>query len=101
MKFGRDEGCAIVDWFRLNLALGRVTGNTRYWAMAERTLHNHFLQNQAPQGGFGHRQTLCDYDGAYGFGKSIEESTWCCTYHGELGFIKFLASTCWPAPARC
>ena len=87
MKFGRDEGCAIVDWFRLNLALGRATGNTRYWAMAERTLHNHFLQNQAPKGGFGHRQTLCDDDGVYGFGKAIEESTWCCTYHGELGFI--------------
>jgi hypothetical protein len=87
VKFVRDEGCAIVDWFRLNLALGRVTGNNRYWAMAERTLHNHFLQNQSSKGGFGHRHILCDDDGAFGFGENIEESTWCCTYHGELGFI--------------
>ena len=87
VKFARDEGCAIVDWLRLNLALARVTGNTRYWAMAERMLHNHFLQNQTSKGGFGHRQVLCDDDGAYGFGKNIEESTWCCCYHGELGFI--------------
>ena len=87
VRFARDEGCAIVDWLRLNLALGRVTGKARYLAMAERTLHNHFLQNQAVKGGFGHRQMMCDEQGVYGFGREIEESTWCCTYHGELGFI--------------
>ncbi len=87
VKFVRDEGCAIVDWLRLNLALGRVTGRARYWAMAERTLHNHLLQNQTPRGGFGHRRVLCDDDGAYGFEGRIEESTWCCTFHGELGFV--------------
>ena len=73
MKFGRDEGCAIADWLRLNLALGRVTGKARYWAMAERTLHNHFLQNQTPKGGFGHRDMLCDKDGVYGFGDSLRK----------------------------
>jgi Beta-L-arabinofuranosidase, GH127 len=83
----RDEGCAIVDWLRFNLALGRVTGKTRYWAMAERTLHNHFLQNQAPTGGFGHRPALCDATGVVGFKGSIEEAVWCCTFHGQLGFI--------------
>jgi hypothetical protein len=31
---------------------------------------------------------LCDDQGAYGFGHEIEESTWCCTFHGELGFIQ-------------
>lgn len=87
VKFGRDEGCAIVDWFRLNLALGRVTGKARYWAMAERTLHNHLLQNQAKTGGFGHRGTLCDEDGVRGFKGDIEEATWCCTFHGQLAFI--------------
>lgn len=86
-----DEGCAIADWLRLNLHLGRVTSKTRYWAMAERTLHNHFLQNQTPKGGFGHRGMRCDKDGAYGFSGSIMESTWCCTYHGELGFINLRA----------
>lgn len=88
VRFARDEGCAIVDWLRLNLALARVTGKPRYWAMAERTLHNHLLQNQASKGGFGHRRMLCDADGAYGFGHELEESTWCCTFHGELGFIQ-------------
>ena len=87
VRFERDEGCAIADWLRLNLALGRVTGKARYWAMAERTLHNHLLQNQTPKGGFGHRHILCDEEGAWGFEGRIEESTWCCTYHGELGFI--------------
>jgi hypothetical protein len=87
VKFNRDEGCAIVDWLRLNLALGRVTGKARYWAMAERTLHNHLLQNQTTKGGFGHRHILCDDQGPWGFEGRIEESTWCCTYHGELGFI--------------
>ncbi len=87
VTFARDEGCAIADWLRLNLALGRVTGKARYWAMAERTLHNHFLQNQTPKGGFGHRNMLCDKDGVYGFGNSSEEAVWCCTFHGQLGFV--------------
>ena len=86
VRFVRDEGCGLVDWFRLNLDLARMTGKARYWAMAERTLHNHFLQNQSSKGGFGHRRILCDDGGAHGFGKNIEESTWCCTFHGELGF---------------
>ena len=88
VEYERDEGCGIADWFRLNLALGKATGNPRYWAMAERTLHNHFLQNQHPNGGFGHRYVLTDSDGVYGFEKRNYESTWCCTYHGELGFIQ-------------
>lgn len=87
VKFGRDEGCAIVDWLRLNLALGRVTGKARYWAMAERTLHNHFLQNQSKTGGFGHRAAICDEEGVRGFKGSIEEATWCCTFHGQLAFL--------------
>jgi len=81
-----DEGCALADWLRLNLELARVTGKARYWDMAERTLHNHFLQNQTPQGGFGHRDMICDKDGVVGFGSHIMESTWCCTFHGLLGF---------------
>jgi hypothetical protein len=87
VKFFRDEGCAIVDWLRLNLELAQVTGKARYWDMAERTLHNHFLQNQTPNGGFGHRNALCDKDGVYGFKSEIEEAVWCCTFHGQLGFL--------------
>ncbi len=91
VRFVRDEGCAIDDWFRLNLELARITGKARYWAMAERTLHNHLLQNQSSKGGFGHRRIICDDHGAHGFGSDIEESTWCCSFHGELGFIKLRA----------
>lgn len=88
VNFVRDEGCAIDDWLRLNLALAQTTGKARYWSMAERTMQNHLLQNQASKGGFGHRHIHCDDDGACGFGKEIEESTWCCSFHGELGFIQ-------------
>lgn len=75
VEYERDEGCGIADWFRLNLALGKATGNPRYWAMAERTLQNHFLQNQHPNGGFGHRYVLTDSDGVYGCEKRNYEST--------------------------
>ncbi|MEI6655323.1 MAG: beta-L-arabinofuranosidase domain-containing protein [Verrucomicrobiota bacterium] len=91
VKYGRDEGCAIVDWLRLNLELARVTGKARYFAMAERTLHNHFLQNQSLTGGFGHRSVRCDDNGVVGFAKRIEEATWCCTFHGQLGFVNLRA----------
>jgi len=91
VSFKRDEGCALVDWFRLNMELGRVTGKARYWAMAERVLHNHFLQNQTQNGGFGHRDVLCDAKGAYGFGKRNKEATWCCSSHGQIGFINLRA----------
>ena len=83
----RDEGCAESDWLRLNLELGRVTRKSRYWDMAERLLNNQFLQNQTASGGFGHHNILCDKDGARGFGGTVLESTWCCDYHGQIGFV--------------
>ena len=88
---GRDEGCAEADWLRLNLELGRVTHRSRYWDMAERIMNNHFLQNQAADGGFGHRSTLCDQGGVYGFGGGFREATWCCDYHGQIGFVNVRA----------
>jgi len=87
VKNEKDEGCAIVDWLRLNLQLAKVTGKSRYWAMAERTLHNHLLQNQTSSGGFGHRRMLCDDNGVLGLERGIQEATWCCTLHGQLGFV--------------
>jgi hypothetical protein len=87
LNFERDEGCSEADWLRLNLALGRATGKARYWAMAERTLHNHYLQNAAPTGGFGHRTMRTDENGAIGFTGNYVESTWCCSYHGQIGFV--------------
>ena len=84
---GRDEGCAEADWLRLNLELGRVTHKSRYWDMAERHLNNQFLQNQSANGGFGHHDILCDKDGVRGFGGNVLEATWCCDYHGQIGFV--------------
>jgi len=83
----RDEGCAEADWLRLNLELGRVTHKSRYWDMAERLLNNQFLQNQTASGGFGHHNMLCDKEGVRGFGGTVLESTWCCDYHGQIGFV--------------
>ena len=83
----RDEGCAEADWLRLNLELGRVTHKSRYWDMAERHLNNQFLQNQSANGGFGHHNILCDKDGVRGFGGNVLEATWCCDYHGQIGFV--------------
>lgn len=88
---GRDEGCAETDWLRLNLELGRVTHKSRYWDMAERVLNNQFLQNQVADGGFGHHAIVCDKDGVRGFGKHILQSTWCCNFHGQLGFVNLRA----------
>jgi hypothetical protein len=83
----RDEGCAGADWLRLNLELGRVTQKSRYWDMAERHLNNQYLLNQAANGGFGHHNTLCDKDGVRGFSGNVLEATWCCDYHGQIGFV--------------
>jgi hypothetical protein len=83
----KDEGCALADWLRLNLELAQVTGKARYRDMAERTLHNHFLQNQTSNGGFGHRVMFHDKGGVYGFKGSSHEATWCCSFHGQLGFV--------------
>jgi len=83
----RDEGCAEADWLRLNLELGRVTQKSRYWDMAERHLNNQFLQNQAANGGFGHHNIVCDKEGVRGFSGNVLEATWCCDYHGQIGFV--------------
>ena len=82
-----DEGCALTDWLRLNLELARITGKGRYFEMAERVLHNHFLLNQASNGGFGHRKCVCDDTGVVGFDPHLREARWCCNFHGRLAFL--------------
>lgn len=82
----RDEGCAETDWLRLNLKLSEITGNKRYLDMAERLLWNHFLANQNSSGGFGCRFISSDEEGVFGFSGYDTEATWCCDFHGALGF---------------
>jgi DUF1680 family protein len=82
----RDEGCAMTDWLRVNLELAKITGKTKYLDMADRILANHYVTNQFENGGFGHRRMLSDNVGAIGFGNYHQEATWCCEYHGTMGY---------------
>ncbi len=77
----RDEGCAECDWLRLNLSLWRLTGKGRYLDEAERCLKNHFIFQQFPNGGAGHR-LFHQIDGQpVAFTGPIEEAWWCCSEH--------------------
>jgi DUF1680 family protein len=80
-KCDRDEGCAECDWLRLNLALWRLTGAGRYLDAAERVLKGHFLYQQFPNGGAGHR-LFHQIDGrAVAFQGTSQEAWWCCAEH--------------------
>ena len=77
----RDEGCAECDWLRLNLSLWRLTGKGRYLDAAERCLKGHFIANQFPNGGAGHR-IFHQIDGQpVAFTAKGEEAWWCCSEH--------------------
>jgi len=86
-KSDRDEGCAEADWLRLNLRLWADTGKARYLDAADRLIHNEYLANQFPSGGFGHRKLECDAAGLDALLKPHQEATWCCVFHGALGYV--------------
>jgi DUF1680 family protein len=48
--FQLGETCVSMGWLYLNLLLGRLTGSSRYFDMAEQTLYNHLLGAQSPDG---------------------------------------------------
>ena len=80
-KCNRDEGCTECDWLRLSLSLWRLTGKGRYLDEAERCLKGHFLYQQFPNGGTGHR-LLHQIDGQpVAFAGLSEEAWWCCAEH--------------------
>jgi DUF1680 family protein len=77
----RDEGCSECDWLRLNLALWRLTGKGCYLDESERCLKGHFIYNQYPNGGAGHR-VLYQIDGhPVAFVGAGDEAWWCCSEH--------------------
>ena len=81
-KKKRTEGCAECDWLRLNLALYRVTGDTKYLATAESVLFNEFAMNQFASGDFGHAVLYDDFTP-----EMVEvRAWWCCTLHGLRAF---------------
>lgn len=86
-KCDRDEGCAEADWLRLNLSLWRLTGEGRYLDAAERSLKNHFIYQQFPNGGAGHR-LLHQIDGQpVAFKALSEEAWWCCGEHWARAMV--------------
>ena len=116
-KCVRDEGCAEADWLRLNLSLWRLTGEGRYLDAAERCLKNHFIYQQFPNGGAGHR-FLHQVDGQpVAFKGLSEEAWWCCGEHWARAMVDVARSavagspsglfinlaidcyTTWPVPA--
>ncbi|HEX5808688.1 MAG TPA: beta-L-arabinofuranosidase domain-containing protein [Anaerolineales bacterium] len=44
------ETCVSMGWMYLNFSLARLTGDARYFDMAEQTLYNHLLGAQSPDG---------------------------------------------------
>jgi len=81
-KKKRTEGCAECDWLRLNLALHRATGESRYIDAAENVLFNDFSMNQFSSGDFGH--AILD---EFGAPESVQvRAWWCCTLHGLRAF---------------
>jgi DUF1680 family protein len=83
----RDEGCAESDWLRLNLSLWRLTGQGRYLDEAERCLKGHFIANQFPNGGAGHR-LFHQIDGRpVAFRPGGEEAWWCCSEHWTRAMV--------------
>ena len=80
-KCVRDEGCAEADWLRLNLSLWRLTGEGRYLDAAERSLKNHFIYQQFPNGGSGHRFLHQVGGQPVAFKGLSEEAWWCCGEH--------------------
>jgi DUF1680 family protein len=44
------ETCVSMTWLYLNLSIGRLTGESRFFDMVEQTLYNHLLGAQSPDG---------------------------------------------------
>ena len=97
-KCNRDEGCAEADWLRLNLSLWRLTGEGRYLDAAERSLKNHFIYQQFPNGGSGHR-LLHQIDGQpVAFKGLSEEAWWCCGEHWARAMVDVTRSAVTSSP---
>jgi DUF1680 family protein len=85
----RDEGCSTADWLTLNLLLGRITGDSAYFDMAERIWRNALYGNQAANGGFCHHHI-----GNCGFTGGGNEAWWCCAYHGPRAYYTLMRHLC-------
>jgi hypothetical protein len=84
---GRDEGCAVSDWLRLNLLLWRMTGEGVYLDEAERCLKNHFLYQQFAAGGSGHRPFINVQGEPAAFRGDGADAYWCCCEHWPRALV--------------
>ncbi len=87
LNFGIDEGCSESDWLRFCLDLWRYTGEGRYLDVAERLLHNQYLANQCPNGGYGARHFEGQASGPVATLGTVDEWNFCCNFHGPLGLF--------------
>ncbi len=94
----RDEGCAEADWLRLNLSLWRLTGEGRYLDAAERSLKNHFIYQQFPNGGAGHRLLHQVNGQPVAFKGLSEEAWWCCGEHWARAMVEVARSAVTATP---
>lgn len=72
---GWGETCQTADWLRLNLKLGQITSDKRFFDLAETTLLNHLAFAQKPEGGFTYGEDI--YSGTEG-----AEGWACCNMSG-------------------
>jgi DUF1680 family protein len=86
-KCNADEGCSVCDWLRLNLSLWRLTGRPRYLNEAERCLKGHFIFQQFPNGGAGHRLFYQINGQPVAFKGPREEAWWCCSEHWARAMV--------------
>ena len=98
LKCERDEGCAEADWLRLNLSLWRQTGEGRYLDAAERCLKNHFIYQQFPNGGSGHRLLHQIGGQPVAFKGLSEEAWWCCGEHWARAMVDVARSAVASSP---
>jgi hypothetical protein len=87
VNFGIDEGCSESDWLRFCLDLWRYTGKGRCLDVAERLLHNQYLANQCPNGGYGARHFEGQAGGPVATLGTVDEWNFCCNFHGPLGLF--------------
>ena len=111
----RDEGCSTADWLRLQLHLGIITGDARYFDAAETALLNGLFGNQSCHGGFCHHQFTSTSDPDWRLETATTDSSaagirldnsfrlgytglgvdawWCCAYHGPLAIYHAIRHT--------
>ena len=77
------EPCAIVDSYMVALELGRLTGEARYFAIADQIYWNAICRAQRHNGGFGLES--CPMADSPVLKVVAPEASWCCTMRGAEG----------------